>query len=45
MLDRKGVVRTRYFEDAYQERNTTASILVRQGVTPFGPAVALKHLT
>ena len=47
MLDRKGVVRTRYFEDAYQERNTTASILVRQGVTPFGPAVSVEtpHLT
>lgn len=47
MLDRKGIVRTRYFEDAYQERNTTASILVRQGATPFGPAVSAEtpHLT
>jgi AhpC/TSA family/Disulphide bond corrector protein DsbC len=41
MLDRKGIVRQRYFEDAYQERNTVASILVRQGATPFGPAVSV----
>jgi hypothetical protein len=39
VLDRKRIVRERYFEDAYQERNTVASILVRQGATPFGPAV------
>jgi hypothetical protein len=39
MLDRKGIVRARYFEDAYQERNTAASILVRQGATAQGPAV------
>jgi hypothetical protein len=47
MLDRKGVVRTRYFEDAYQERITSASILVRQGVTPFGPVVSAEtaHLS
>jgi hypothetical protein len=37
MLDAKGVVRTRYFEDAYQERNTAASILVREGATATGP--------
>jgi hypothetical protein len=42
MLDRKGVVRARYFEEAYQERSTTASILVRQGATPFGPAVSVE---
>jgi hypothetical protein len=40
MLDRKRSVRTRYFEEAYQERSTAASILVRQGATPFGPAVS-----
>jgi len=47
MLDRKAVVRAKYFEDAYQERNTAASILVRQGATPFGPAVSAEtpHLT
>jgi hypothetical protein len=42
MLDRKGIVRQRYFEDAYQERNTASSILVRQGATPFGPAVSVE---
>ena len=30
ILDRKGVVTARYFEDAYQERNTVASIFVRE---------------
>jgi AhpC/TSA family/Disulphide bond corrector protein DsbC len=46
LLDRKGIVRARYFEDAYQERNTAASILVRQGATPFGPIVSAetRHL-
>jgi AhpC/TSA family/Thiol:disulfide interchange protein DsbD, N-terminal len=46
MLDRKGIVRARHFEDAYQERNTAASILVRQGATPFGPVVSAetRHL-
>ena len=46
MLDRKGIVRTRYFEDVYQERNTAASILVREGVTPFGPMMTVdtRHL-
>jgi hypothetical protein len=46
VLDRKGVVRSRHFEDAYQERNTAASILVRQGATPFGPALSVetRHL-
>jgi hypothetical protein len=47
LLDRRGIVRARYFEDAYQERNTASSILVRQGATPFGPAMSAetKHLT
>jgi hypothetical protein len=31
MLDRKGVVTSRFFEDAYQERNTVSSILARRG--------------
>ena len=45
-LDRAGVVRSRYFEEAYQERNTAASILVREGATPFGPAMSVetRHL-
>ena len=30
MLDQKGIVRARYFEDAYQERSTVNSILARQ---------------
>ena len=48
MLDAKGVVTSRYFEDAYQERNTVASILTRQGgANPFGPATRTDtmHLT
>jgi hypothetical protein len=31
MLDKRGVVTSRFFEDAYQERNTVASILARLG--------------
>jgi hypothetical protein len=38
IVDRHGVVRSRFFEDAYQERNTVASILVRQGGASRGPA-------
>jgi hypothetical protein len=47
ILDAKGVVRARYFEDAYQERNTAASILVRQGATATGPiaTASTRHLT
>jgi hypothetical protein len=47
IVDRKGVVRSRYFEELYQERNTVASILVRQGATPYGPATTAEtpHLT
>lgn len=37
MLDRNGVVTARFFEDAYQERSTAASILTRQGAAPLGP--------
>jgi hypothetical protein len=48
IVDRKGVVRARHFEDAYQERNTVASILVRRGAAAAsGPIVSAetKHLT
>lgn len=47
MLDAKGVVRARYFENAYQERSTAASILVRQGGTAAGPMVTAEtaHLS
>ena len=47
IVDRRGIVRSRHFEDAYQERNTAASLLVAQGVTPFGPATTAEtpHLT
>ena len=31
IVDRRGVVTSRYFEDAYQERDTVSSILVRLG--------------
>lgn len=31
VLDRTGTVVARYFEEAYQERNTVASVLARQG--------------
>lgn len=47
VVDRQGIVRSRFFEQAYQERTTTGSILVRQGSTPFGPARTLEtpHLS
>jgi AhpC/TSA family len=48
MLNKNGVVTSRYFEDAYQERNTVASILARQGgTTSFGSAQPTEtmHLT
>ena len=47
MLDAKGIVRARYFEDAYQERNTAASILVRQGAPGAGPITTAdtRHLS
>lgn len=46
IVDRQGVVRSRFFEDAYQERNTVGSILVRRGVTPDGPLMSAetRHL-
>lgn len=42
IVDRTGVVKSRSFEQAYQERSTVASILVRQGTTPFGPATTIE---
>ena len=48
VLDRNGVVTARYFEDAYQERNTVASILTREGHgIGSGPAqtVTTAHVT
>jgi hypothetical protein len=46
MLDARGMVRARHFEDAYQERNTVTSILVRQGASAAGPIVTAdtRHL-
>lgn len=48
IVDRKGVVTSRFFEDAYQERNTAASILARQKLGhPFAATVSAStmHLT
>ncbi len=43
MLDRRGVVVARYFEEAYQERNTVSSILTRQGAgVGTGPALTVR---
>ena len=39
VLDRKGVVTARFFEDTYQERNTVSSIIVRLGGKVSAPAV------
>jgi hypothetical protein len=48
ILDTRGVVRARYFEDAYQERNTVASILARMGESAGNGQVVRaesRHLT
>jgi len=42
MLDARGRVVARYFEAAYQERNTVASILTRQGGAGAGPMVQVQ---
>ena len=42
IVDRHGIVRSRHFENAYQERNTVASLLVGRGVTPYGPAMSVE---
>lgn len=40
ILDRKGVVTSRFFEDAYQERSTAASILLKGGLQTGGATVS-----
>jgi AhpC/TSA family/Disulphide bond corrector protein DsbC len=39
ILDAKGIVTARYFEEAYQERYTAAAILATRGVDPAGGAL------
>ena len=39
IVDPKGVVVQRFFEDAYQERYTAATILATMGATPAGTPV------
>ena len=39
ILNRKGVVTAKFFEEAYQERNSVASIFVRAGLREDGPVV------
>ena len=47
IVDRKGVVRSRFFEDAYQERYTAATILSTLGASVAGGATSAetRHLT
>lgn len=47
VLDARGRVVARHFEAAYQERNTVAGILTRQGVAGMGPVATVRtaHLT
>ena len=47
VVDRKGVVRSRFFEDAYQERYTTATILSTLGTGVAGSPMTAStaHLT
>jgi hypothetical protein len=48
IVDRKGVVTARFFEEAYQERYTAAAILAAQGAKPDGtPTVSAEtaHLS
>ena len=47
VVDANGIVRTRAFEEAYQERMTSANLLVQQGKSPFGPSTTTDtpHLT
>jgi hypothetical protein len=42
VLDSKGVVTARFFEDAYQERYTSATILATMGVKPPGTPVTAR---
>ena len=47
IVDRRGVVTSRYFEEAYQERDTVSSILVRLGqqVAVHATKIAGAHVT
>ena len=47
IVDRKGVVTARFFEDAYQERYTAAAILTARGADSGGAAVSAEtvHLS
>jgi hypothetical protein len=47
IVDRRGVVTARFFEDAYQERYTAAAILAAQGANPGGASVTAQtdHLS
>ena len=47
VLDESRRVTSRFFEDRYQERNTVASVIVRQGGAATGPLVTTRnqHLT
>jgi hypothetical protein len=47
IIDRNGVVRARFFEDAYQERYTAAAMLAARGVSSSGVASTAQtaHLT
>ncbi len=40
VVDRKGVVTARFFEEVYQERNTASSVLTRLGVGTPGATVS-----
>jgi AhpC/TSA family/Disulphide bond corrector protein DsbC len=42
VVDRKGVVTARFFEEAYQERYTAAAIFVAQGGNPGGAAFSVE---
>ena len=41
IVDRNGVVTSRFFEAAYQERNTVASIMARAGAGNAAPAIKI----
>src|SRR5258706_12100284 len=47
IVDRHGVVTSRFFEQAYQERNTVSSILARLGrrADVHATKIASRHLT
>ena len=45
ILNRKGVVTAKFFEDAYQERNSVASIFVRAGLREDGPGPVVSATT